>query len=122
MGGGEGATDDVGGGDRSGAVSLGLRVKLLEGTQRGIAISVVKPGSSSSLTDSITRRRYFLTADNDCKCRSSMSRRGEYFALACDVLDDTLRFKGLLSSFATSTSVAVNMFVVGDWIAPCRCL
>lgn len=82
MGGGEGATDDVGGGDGSGAVSLGLRVKLLEGTQRGTVVSVVKPGSSSSLTDSITRRLYFLTADNDFKRGSSMSRRGEYFAIA----------------------------------------
>lgn len=42
MAGDEGATDDVGGGDGSGAVSWDLRVKLLEGSRGGNAVSVVK--------------------------------------------------------------------------------
>lgn len=117
MAGDEGATDDVGGGDGSGAVSWGLRVKLLEGSRGGNAVSVVKGGPPSSLTDSMTRRLCFLTADDGLEDESFMSRRGEWFVLTWGVSIDTLTCEGLLSSFATSTGVAVRVFAVEEWIA-----
>lgn len=117
MGGDEGATDDVGGGDGSGAVSWGLRMKLLEGSRGGSAVSVVKRGSSSSLTDSMTRRLCFLIADDDLKDGTFMLRRGECFVLSWGVSVDTLTCEGLLSPFATSTGVTVCVFAVEEWIA-----